>query len=151
MKIFQFRLETLLRFRRIQEEKAQIKLAEASNRLNAEQELLNNLEASMLRVMKLQTTQQLSYPKIEILQMTDNFINKVKQDLVVQTEKVNQATSCRQDCLQVLEDAMKKRKIVDNLRNKRLEQYREELLHEEQKYLDEIGTQISVRDKESVI
>ena len=149
MKKFRFRLETLLKFRKMQEEQAQIKLAEATNRLQKEQELLGNLQNKLASNLELLNTEQAGQPTIEILNIYSYYIEKIKSEITVQMEQVAMAASYRQECLTILEAAIKQRKLVDNLRKKRLEQYNEELLQEEQKILDELGTQAFMRDKES--
>lgn len=150
MKKFQFRLETLLKFRKMEEEQAQIKLGEASARLYKEQELLREQENKLTATLDLLNKEQTACPTIETLKTFGYYIDKIKSDIVKQEEQVAKAASYRQECLTALETAMKQRKLVDNLRNKRLEQYKAQLLQEEQKLLDELGTQVFMRNKESV-
>ncbi|HWR43167.1 flagellar export protein FliJ [Sporomusa sp.] len=149
MKKFRFRLETLLKFRKMQEEQAQIKLAEATNRLNKEQEYLGILRNQLASNLKLLSQEQSSgSPTIETLKTFSYYIDKIKRHITEQQEQVAKAADYQQECLAELEGAIKQRKLVDNLREKRLEQYGKELLQEEQKILDELGTQAFVRDRE---
>lgn len=149
MKKFRFRLETLLKFRRMQEEQAQIKLAEATDRLRKEQELLGDLQNKLALNLNRLNNEQAGQPTIETLKTFSYYIDKIKSEIVAQLEQVAKAKAYRQECLTILEAAIKQRKLVDNLRKKRLEQYNNELLQEEQKILDELGTQAFMRDKES--
>lgn len=149
MKKFQFRLETLLKFRKMQEEQALTKLAEATNRLQKEQELLSDLQNKLSSNLDLLNHEQVKQPTIETLKTYSNYIDKIKSEITTQIDLVAKAASYRQECLTILEAAIKQRKLVDNLRKKRLEQYKNELLQEEQKILDELGTQAFMRDKES--
>lgn len=151
MKKFRFRLETLLKFRKMQEEQAQLKLAEATNRLLTEREVLGGLHSKLTFNLDLLNKEQTSNPTIETLKTFSYYIDKIKSDIITQQDQVTKATAYRQECLYVLEAAIKQRKLVDNLREKRLEQYNNEVLQEEQKILDELGTQAYVRDKESVL
>ncbi|SMC65971.1 flagellar export protein FliJ [Sporomusa malonica] len=147
MKKFRFRLETLLRFRKMQEEQAQIKLAEAATQLHKQQEFLNLLQNQLASNIDLLSREQAASPTIETLKTFSYYIDKIKRDITKQQEQVDKADSYRQECLVELESAIKQRKLVDNLREKRLEQYHNELLQEEQKILDELGTQAFVRNR----
>lgn len=149
MKRFQFRLETLLKFRKMEEEQAQIKLTEANIRLYKEQELLQQLQNQLTACLELLSREQTASPTIETLKTFSYYIDKTKRDIVGQQEQIVKAEAHRQECLAVLEEAVKQRKLVDNLREKRLEQYNREVLQEEQKVLDELGTQAFMRNKES--
>ncbi|CVK17656.1 flagellar export protein FliJ [Sporomusa sphaeroides] len=149
MKKFRFRLETLLKFRKMQEEQAQIKLAEAADRLRKAQELLNDLQNTLALNLDRLNDEQAGQPTIEKLKTFSYYIDKIKSEIIAQREQVAKATEYRQECLTLLEAAIQQRKLVDNLRKKRLEQYNNELLQEEQKILDELGTQAFMRDKES--
>lgn len=149
MKKFRFRLETLLKFRKMEEEQAQIKMAEANTRLYQEQELLSQFENQLLLSIELLSQEQSGSPTIETLKTFSYYIDKIKSDIVSQREQVAKAEVYRQECLTALEAAIKQRKLVDNLRAKRLEQYNAEVLLEEQKRLDELGTQAFMRNKES--
>ena len=149
MRKFRFRLETLLKFRKLQEEQAQIKLAEASNRLLQEQEMLAGMKDQLALTLDLLSREQAGNPTIDTLKTFSFYIDKIKSDIAAQQERVNKAAADRQECLRAMEAAMQQRKLVDNLKDKRLEQYHNELLQEEQKILDELGTQAFMRDKES--
>ena len=149
MKKFRFRLETLLKFRKMEEEQAQIKLTEASMRLYKEQELLNQFQNKLLGSLTLLSEEHAGSPTIETLKTFSYYIDKIKRDIIFQQEQIVKAEAYRQECLVALENAMQQRKLVDNLRKKRLEQYNIELLQDEQKVLDELGTQAFMRNKES--
>ncbi len=149
MKKFRFRLETLLKFRKMEEEQAQITMAEANTRLYKEQELLSEFQNKLLFSIDLLYKEQSGSPTIETLKTFSYYIDKIKSDIIVQREQVTKAEAYRQECLDALEAAIKQRKLVDNLREKRFEQYNAELLQEEQTRLDELGTQAFMRNKES--
>jgi flagellar protein FliJ len=149
MKKFRFRLETLLKFRKMEEEQAQIKMTEANMRLYKEQEFLNQFQNKLLGSLTLLSEEHAGSPTIETLKTFSYYIDKIKKDIIFQQEQIVKAEAYRQECLVGLEAAMKQRKLVDNLRKKRLEQYNIELLQDEQKVLDELGTQAFMRNKES--
>jgi flagellar FliJ protein len=143
---FEFRLETLLKFRRMQEEQAQIKLAEATAQYVAERERLAALEAELAaHVADYRRT--LSEPvTVSVLKMFRDYNDKLKGDISLQHVRVDAAAHRRQECLTALEEAARARKLVEKLREKRLAQYQAEALLEEQKLLDELGLQAFVRN-----
>lgn len=148
MRKFQFGLEALLRLRRIQKEQSQIKLAAAVNRLRREQELLAELQGKLSRnLVEFRTFQeeQATVP-IDTLKVFDDFFDKIKRAIVEKHEHIAQAEVHRQTCLAALTETAKQCKIVEKLREKRLQQYYGETLREEQKQLDEMGSQIFARE-----
>ncbi len=146
MRPFQFRLETLLKFRRMQEEQAQIKLAEATAQYVAEREALAALETELAgHVADYRRT--LAEPvTVAVLKTFRDYNDKLKGDISLQHIRVESAAHRRQECLTALEEAARARKLVEKLREKRLAQYQAEALLEEQKLLDELGLQAFVRN-----
>jgi len=151
MKKFQFRLETLLKYREIREEQAQVVFAEADMMYRYEKTTLEKFEAILADTIDRLCEKQKETIAAEELRQYGAYVVATENRIAVQTGKVAAAENHRNDCLKKLEEAMKQRKLVENLRTKQLERHYEEFLREEQKYLDEIGTQGSVRVKASVI
>ncbi len=146
MRPFQFRLETLLKFRRLQEEQAQVKLAEATAQYVAERDRLAALEAELAAHVA-DYRRQLAEPvTVAVLKMFRDYNDKLKGDISRQHVRVETAAHRRQECLTALEEAARARKLVEKLREKRLAQYQAEALLEEQKLLDELGLQAFVRN-----
>ncbi|MDR1702764.1 MAG: flagellar export protein FliJ [Sporomusaceae bacterium] len=151
MKKFQFRLETLLKYREIKEERAQLVFAEADTIYRYEKSILEKFAAILEDTLQRFYEKQKKSITAEELHLYNAYIVATENNISIQTRKVISAENHRQDCLQKLEEAMKQRKLVENLKSKQLERHYLEFLQEEQKYLDEIGTQRSVRGKVSVI
>ena len=59
-----------------------------------------------------------------------------------------QANAVRQKAVKVLMEQMSALKSIEKLREKRLAEYKAEVLQEEQKMLDEIGLQLTMRNRE---
>ena len=141
MKKFDFRLEPLLKFRKLHEENAQTKAAQATGaylkELEAETRLREQLQTAFVSF----RDSQLSGMTIDNLKSFSWFIDKINGDLLNQMEKVRLAEAKRLDALKELEEAVKNRKLVDKLKERRWQEYQLELLNAEQKVLDEIGTQ----------
>jgi flagellar FliJ protein len=146
MHAFHFRLESLLKYRRQLEEQSLIRLASATAELLQEQELLNNLqEESAEQLIALEECQQ-GIVTVAKLKMLRDYNDKLKEDIILQKQQVDQAAARRQLRIDETEQAMKDRKLVEKLREKRLLQYQKEMLLEEQKELDELGLQIFSRN-----
>ncbi len=59
-----------------------------------------------------------------------------------------QANAVRQKALKVLMEQMSALKSIEKLKEKRFAEYKAEALQEEQKMLDEIGLQLTMRNRE---
>lgn len=146
VKPFQFRLEPLLKFRRIQEEQAQVLLAQATAQyLAARDELVAREERLADHLIFWRQRQQESVT-VGSLKMLQDYNDKLISDISCQKQNVAAAESFRQECIRGLEEAARARKLVEKLREKRLRQYQAELLREEQKELDELGLQAFIRN-----
>lgn len=146
IKPFQFRLDALLKFRRIQEEQAQVSLAQATAKYLAAQEELVRMEDKLADHLAVWRERQQQPVTVGSLKMFQDYNDKLICDITRQQQSVAAAESFRQECIHNLEEAAKARKVVEKLREKRLRQYRAELLREEQKELDELGLQAFVRN-----
>ena len=141
MKKFEFRLEPLLKFRKLQEENAQTKAAQANNVYLEEVEIEKQLKEKLQTVFDSFRNSQLTGMTVDQLKRFSCFIDKFNGDLARQTENVRIAEMKRREALQELEEAVKNRKLVDKLKERRFQEYQFDLLNAEQKMLDEIGTQ----------
>lgn len=146
MRPFQFRLETLLKFRRLREEQAQLRLAEATAALEAEKERLAALQEEATALVADYRRTQAEPVTVATLKVFRDYNDKLKGDISHQHIRVDAAAQKRQECLTTLEEAAKARKLVEKLREKRLAQYQAEALLEEQKLLDELGVQAFSRN-----
>jgi flagellar FliJ protein len=143
MQRFQFRLETLLKYRAMQQEQAQVKFAEALQQLNTEEEKLAGLNNKLSDSVSAFCEKQVRHELVSIadFQVFSNFFAQIKVMIDLQQEKVSAAEAHRYECLLALEEAVKNYKLVERLKEKRLLEYRAEFLHEEQKQLDEMASQ----------
>lgn len=147
MRKFQFRLQTLLKLRQIQEKQAKVALAEATNRFISEKQILQEIEKNLDESFELFRQEQKQNVTVDILKMFHNYFDKMKEDINQHRQAVAVAEQNRLKCLQALETAMQNRQLVEKFHEKRLGEYSIELLQEEQKLLDEIGLQIYSRQK----
>ena len=147
MKPFRFRLETLLDFRKIQKEQAQVVFLKANDQLRREKQLLADFKDKLADNMELLRVSQQQSLSIEKLKFFQYYFDKINNDIVKQKESIVQANQYCQECLQNLAEAEKNHKIVEKFREKKLQNYQIEAINEEQKLLDEIGLQIYTKDK----
>ena len=147
MKKFKFQLETLLKVTRRKKDDAELKFAEVSRRLEEYKLILQ----ALLRDMKqgqneyAELTSEGKKVTIGVIMTYNAFFNWKKQQIDNQQQLILKTTEERQNKLKALMDLMTYLKSIEQLKEKRLREYNEELLFEEQKMLDEIGLQLYVR------
>ena len=79
--------------------------------------------------------------------MTYNAFFAWKRNQIEQQQRVIiEAMNDRQIKLKALMKLMTQLKSIEQLKEKRLREYNEEVLHEEQKLLDELGLQMTMRN-----
>lgn len=140
MRRFQFRLETVLKVRKRQEDQAQLKLIQAQDALRREQELLASIEAETIRN-RLEWQRALSNNKtIADFIMYSTYLEQLVRQQKQQEQVIVEAEKQQLEALFAFQEALKKRKIVERLKEKKRQQYIHESLMQEQKILDEMGT-----------
>ena len=147
MKKFKFQLETLLKVTRRKKDDAELKFAEVSRRLEEYKQVLQALLQDMKRGQNeyAELTSEGKKVTIGVIMTYNAFFNWKKQQIDNQQQLILKTTEERQRKLKTLMDLMTYLKSIEQLKEKRLREYNEELLFEEQKMLDEIGLQLYVR------
>ena len=139
--MYQFNLEPLLNHRRYQEEILQKELADLKIRLESENEKLWALRDKKRKtVLQLQKKQTDGRPASEIKLYID-FVEQLSKEMVAQRQKVLSAERDFSRKRQELVAAMKKRKILDRLKEKGLQAYEQEQLKKERSMMDEVAAQ----------
>jgi len=139
--MYQFNLEPLLNHRRYQEEILQKELADLKIRLESENEKLWALRKKKRNtVLQLQKRQTDGRPASEIKLYID-FVEKLSKEMDAQRQKVLSAERDFSRKRQELVAAMKKRKILDRLKEKGLQAYQKEQLKKERSVMDEVAGQ----------
>ena len=146
MQRFQFKLQKLLDFRKIREEQAQAEFAKATRVFLHEKEKQRRLEKTLSDTFQLLKAEQGKPSSLMMLKMFQEYIDRTREEIRVQSTVVVAAADRRQTCLRLYEEAARRRKVVDNLREKKLEQYQAEVMHEEQAFLDELAGQRYIRE-----
>ena len=145
--MYKFSLEPLLNHVKFEEENLQKELGLLKRHLFADMDKLLDLKNKTIEVkMELEEKQKggliasmniLYYNFAE--RLSDDIINQ-KKIIVAGEKKVEQKRA-------VLLETVKKRKILDKLKEKGLREYMNDLLHKEQKFIDEIATNSFCRKK----
>jgi flagellar protein FliJ len=146
MQKFRFKLQRLLDFRKIREGQAEVEFAKATRVFLHEKEMLRKLEFTLGKMLDGLKQEQVKCSSLLILKMFQEYIDTTREGIKLQTIKVAAAADRRQRCLRVYEEAARKRKGVDTLLDKKLLQYQEQVLREEQSFLDELSGQRYIRD-----
>ena len=150
MKKFRFQLETLLKVTRMKKEEAEVAFAKAARQLEEarayQRQLLQEMHKGQLDYEKLST--EGTRIKIGRLMSFNHFFGWKRQQIEDQQQVILEANAERQKKLKVLMKQMSALKSIEKLKEKRLAEYKEEVLREEQKTLDEIGLQLTMRNRE---
>ena len=142
---FQFKLQRLLEFRTLRENQVRDQFALATKQFLIEKERLNQFRETLNENIVAMRNLQEEASSLGLLKIFQEYIDTVRERISRQTHTVQVAANYRAECQKLFEEASKKRKAVDNLKEKRLIQYQEMVLQDEQKYLDELATQIFIR------
>lgn len=145
MQKFRFKLQRLLDFRKIREEQAEAEFAMATRVFLQEKEVLRQLEIKLIKTFDLLKQEQEKSSSLLTLKLFQDYIDTTREGIKQQAVRVAAAADRRQQCLRKLEEAVRKRKGVESLKEKKIQQYHEEVLREEQAFLDELSTQQYIR------
>ena len=147
MKKFKFQLETLLRVTRRKKDDAEREFAAASRRLEEAREGLNTLLDEMQRGQR--DYDALSQEGVRVtvgrLMTFNSFFAWKREQIEMQQGIVLQMKGEKQKKLKALMDVMSYLKSIEQLKERRYQEYQAEALQEEQKMLDEIGLQLTMR------
>lgn len=147
MKKFKFQLETLLKVTRMKKEDAEVKFAEVSRRLEEQRARLTQLLEEMQRGQR--EYEELSGEgktlTVGRIMTYNSFFNWKRMQIEDQQKLILKSREEKQKALKELMDVMSYLKSIEQLKEKRLQEYKDLMLFEEQKMLDEIGLQLYMR------
>ena len=147
MKKFKFQLETLLKVTKRKKDDDEMQFAEASRKL---EECRAKLQILLRELAEGQSefADKTSAGKtitVDVIMMYNSFFNWKRTQIEQQQDLILKATQDKQQKLKILMKLMTYLKSIEQLKEKRLNEYNAEVLFEEQKMLDEIGLQLSMR------
>lgn len=147
MKKFKFQLETLLRVTKRRKDDAERDFAAASRRLEEARDGLNTLLAEMQKGQR--DYDALSQEGVRVtvgkLMTFNSFFAWKREQIEMQQGIVLQMKAEKQKKLKALMEVMSYLKSIEQLKERRWQEYQAEALQEEQKMLDEIGLQLTMR------
>lgn len=149
MKKFRFKLETLLKVTRMNKEQAQVALALATREVEEARAQLSLYLQEMAQGHKdyAELTGAGKTISLGRLMTFNSFFNWKREQIESQQRVIMEKQAVRQKKMQELVVVMNKLKSIEQLKEKRLQQYMAEALLEEQKQLDEIGGQLYFRNQ----
>lgn len=138
---YKFRLERVLKVRSIREDRAQNQLLQARQQKREVESKLTELNSA--REQLYNYLRQKQDTSIRDRQLTREYLSRQKQQIEkIKGElaaKIEEVDNCQQEFI----DKRKQRQVLDKLKEKDYEEFNKELLHKQQKQLDEIGQRIN--------
>ena len=148
MRRFTFRLENVLNIRRKQEEGVQRQFALRRAELLKIENNIHALGEKMHRFMAQNQMEEGSFTVMEVLAV-DNYISRLEHEIgkleVLRREKEEEVSKI----LNLLHEAKRARKVIENLKERQLERHDEEMNREEAGELDDINQNID-RNRETL-
>jgi flagellar FliJ protein len=139
--MFRFRLESILTQRRHIEETFQKELAEASQELAAAQAVLREIKGTHRQCMRDMRRKQRGRFRADDILLYYSYLERLKQDIELHMKRIVAAErNVAQKRLALLE-AMKKRKILDKLKEKQLQAHLTAEAGRERRFADESAAQ----------
>ena len=146
MRKFRFQLETLLKVTRMQKDRAEVAFAEVSRRLEEErQQLRLYLEEMQQGHKDYEGIIAAHRMTVGTLMTYNSFFDWKRRQIEAQQEQIIQTKAEQQKKLKELMEIMNELKSIEQLKEKRRQEYIDEMLAEEQKMLDEIGLNLYMR------
>ena len=149
MKKFKFQLETRLKVTKMKKEEAEVALGKASRKLEEARMGLETLLAEMQKGQQDYDALSQEGTRVTIgrLMSFNSFFAWKREQIEMQQNILLQVRGEKQQKLKELMEVLSYLKSIEQLREKRLQEYKEDVLKEEQKMLDEIGLQLTTRRK----
>ena len=146
MRRFIFRLENVLRIRKKQEESVQRRFAIKRAELLRIENQIDVLEGKMHRFMAQNRMSEGSFTVLEVLAV-DNYISRLERE-ICRLEDLRKEKQVNR-ILKILHEAKRTRKVIENLKERELSRYRDEMNREEVGEIDDINQHID-RNRESL-
>jgi len=144
---FNFKLENILKVKKIKEDLEKAQLVVLQNRYQEEEKHLDNLQDSYAAYQDQLRTKQGQLMTVSELSMYKYYFKKQTQEINKQEEIVANLEQEVSKQREELVSKVKERKIMENLKQKKLSEFHKMILGKEQVFLDEIATNNFVRPK----
>jgi flagellar FliJ protein len=137
--MFHFRFETLLSQRRNAEERLQKELAEARRALAAAQDALAETKKALRHCAQDMRRKLDRRFRAADIRLYAPYLERLRQEVDARQKRVAAADRNVAHTRQALIEAMKKRKILDRLKERQHETYLKEASRRERKFVDEVA------------
>ena len=137
--MFRFNLETLLKYRTMLEERAVLEFSERARVLEREKKVLEDITSQRGAVMLQFLEKQRGDLSSADVATFVSYIHELKRRQQEQDAIVRRAAAETEQKRRALVEAMKKRKVMETLREKKFQAYRSDRQLKEFKEMDEIG------------
>ena len=145
--MFRFRFESLLQHRRHEEEAAQKLLFEAQMDLKHEQALLQQLKKERRKSIYRLEHRQTGTLAPHQISLSLQYIEKLGERFEIQREAVQQAEQRVAARHQALLSAVKKRKMLEKLKENDHRRYQRDLIKKDLKFMDEVAVNQHIRSQ----
>ncbi len=143
--MFKFRFETLLATRRNAEEIRQKELAEARRALAAEQAALRDKKGQQRRCMlDLQQAQRQGF-RAPAIQLYGPFLARLEREIAALQKRVTAAERKVNQKRSALIEAVKKRKVLEKLKEKDQKEHLAAMTRRERKFMDDVASRHHAR------
>jgi flagellar FliJ protein len=149
MKRFSFSLQSILELRERDEEDAKMALAEKEAELIRCKGEQQQLEQNLIQFQLEQKEERTSGQSVAELSYSVHWRNKLKLDIVHKNQEMEEIRSDIDLARANLLEATKKRKGMELLREKKLEQWQKERNRKDQEFLDELAGNAHIRKHRS--
>ena len=144
MKRFQFNLDKLLDLRKYDERKWEINLGQIVSKCNVMEHTISKL---ILDRKKTFFKYKLHGSGIELLQISEMYINKINYEINQAQLKLTAYLREKQDVQTKYIEVVNKRKVLDKLKEKEEQKYYKEQALEEMKEIDDMSIGIALRKR----
>ena len=145
--MYKFSLEPLLNHVKFEEENLQKELGLLEKQLFADMDKLLGLKNKMMKIKMELEKKQKGNLTASINILYHNFAEHLSENIIKQKKIIVDVKKKVEQKRAVLLEIVKKRKMLDKLKEKGLREYINDLLHTEQKFIDEIATNSFCRKK----
>jgi flagellar FliJ protein len=137
--MYKFDLEPVLNHRRYQEEILQKKLAESRIRLTAEQKKLRKLKEKKREYARTLRSLQRQAGTVSDLILYLRYLDRLSKEIDHQKQKTIAAEKDFEQKRNDLIEVLKKRKILEKLKEKAWKTHQQQMLKNERKFMDEVA------------
>ncbi len=139
MKKFSFKLETLLQYRKLQEESELQKLAKIHLAIQQAQRLKDTLKSVLADHRQMLAQQGRGRIDLDLVRHLTRYLEKVDHDIIQVSHLLSRLEEDKRIQLDRLKQAKKQTEVIEKLKGKSLDRYERDVRVMEQKLLDELS------------